>query len=152
MLQIGPDPEEVASAEARITAAEAALSASQAALDNLELVTPLPGTVVNLDLTVGQQATAGQSVVTIADLSHMIAETSDLNENDVVNVQVGQPVILIPDALPDLELNGTVERISDQHTEKGGDITYTVRIRLDESDPRLRWGMTVAIRFVDALE
>jgi hypothetical protein len=26
-------------------------------------------------------------------------------------------------------------------------VLYTVRIRLDESDPRLRWGMTVSVTF-----
>lgn len=149
MLQAGPDPVEITSAEARIAAAESALTASQAALDDLELVTPLPGTVVDLDLTVGQQVMADQPVITIADLSQMIAETTDLNENDVVEVQVGQSAILVPDALPDLELSGTVERISDRHTERGGDITYTVRIRLDEEDETLRWGMTVLITFVE---
>jgi len=28
-----------------------------------------------------------------------------------------------------------------------GDVTYTVLIRLVESDPRLRWGITVEVRF-----
>jgi hypothetical protein len=33
--------------------------------------------------------------------------------------------------------------------EKRGDVTYTARIRLDNIDPRLRWGMTVATVFED---
>lgn len=55
--------------------------------------------------------------------------------------------MIVPDAIPDLELTGTVEEISDQFEEKRGDITYTARIRIDDIDPRLRWGMTVAISF-----
>jgi hypothetical protein len=31
--------------------------------------------------------------------------------------------------------------------EKRGDVTYTVRIGLLESDPRLRWGMTADVLF-----
>jgi hypothetical protein len=65
----------------------------------------------------------------------------------VVEVQLGQKVTVVPDALPDLELAGTVEEISDTFQEKQGDVTYTVRIRLDEVDPRLRWGMTVVVTF-----
>ena len=33
--------------------------------------------------------------------------------------------------------------------EKRGDITYTVRIRINEPDPRLRWGMTVEVTFAE---
>ena len=147
LLQNGPDPQDVAAAEARITAADAALAAARAALTHLDLAATIDGTVVVQDLTIGQQVTAGQPVITLADFSQMAAETSDLNEIDVVNVSAGQAVTLIPDALPDLELTGTVQSISQQFVQKQGDITYPVRIRLDESDPRLRWGMTVAVIF-----
>jgi len=60
---------------------------------------------------------------------------------------VGQTVSVIPDALPDLEIKGTVDKISDVFEEKRGDVTYTTRILLDSVDPRLRWGMTVVITF-----
>jgi hypothetical protein len=46
-----------------------------------------------------------------------------------------------------MELAGVVETIKDLSEEKRGDVTYTVTIRLDKSDPRLRWGMTVAVAF-----
>lgn len=146
-LQDGPDPQDVAAAEARIAAADAALAAARAALTYLDLTATISGTVVAQDLTIGQQVTAGQPVITLADFSQMAAETSDLNEIEVVNVSVGQAVTLIPDALPDLELTGKVTSISQQFEQKQGDITYTARIRLDEIDPRLRWGMTVAVIF-----
>ncbi|MGV8049755.1 MAG: hypothetical protein AB2L21_05310 [Anaerolineaceae bacterium] len=54
---------------------------------------------------------------------------------------------LTVDALPGLELHGTVEWISLDYTEKSGDILYSARIRLDDSDPRLRWGMTRSVIF-----
>jgi len=40
-----------------------------------------------------------------------------------------------------------VERIGDVFEEKRGDITYTVRITLNQTDERLRWGMTVVATF-----
>ena len=51
------------------------------------------------------------------------------------------------DALPELEMKGTVEKISDVFEEKRGDITYTVRLLLSNPDPALRWGMTVRVEF-----
>jgi multidrug efflux pump subunit AcrA (membrane-fusion protein) len=146
-LQSGPDPDLVAAAQARIKAAETSLASAKATLDNFELVASIDGTVVKQDLIVGQQVTAGQVGIIIADFSQMYAETDDLTEIEVVKVAVGQKVSIVPDALPDLELAGTVDRISDVYEEKRGDITYTAKILLNEVDPRLRWGMTVVITF-----
>lgn len=154
MLAKGPDPDEVAlaqsrveTAQGRIDAAEAAQAEAQKALDNLELVATIDGTVVKNDLIVGQQVSANSPVVQLADFSQWYVETDDLTELDVASIAPGQKVNLAFDALPDLKLTGTVESISNVFEEKRGDITYTVRIALDESDPRIRWGMTVTTTF-----
>jgi multidrug resistance efflux pump len=147
LLKTGQDPQDVVAAEARITAAETALVSAKAALSNLELVATIDGSVVNLDLIAGQQVSAGQPVMELADLSQMYVETDDLSEIEVVDIAGGQKTHIVPDAIPDLELTGTVESISDTFEVKRGEVTYTTRIRLDDVDPRLRWGMTVAVTF-----
>jgi multidrug resistance efflux pump len=83
----------------------------------------------------------------IADLSRLYVETDDLTEIEVVDIKVGQKVTVVADALPGVEMTGTVESISQVYEEKRGDVTYTVRILLDNPDPRLRWGMTVVVTF-----
>jgi multidrug efflux pump subunit AcrA (membrane-fusion protein) len=143
----GPDPDALEAADARIKAAEKNLAATKANLDNLDLEAPIDGTVVQIDLVEGQLVTAGQPVATVADLSQLFAETDDLTEIEVVDIEVGQKVTIIADALPDVEMTGTVEKIDQVFVEKRGDITYTVRVRIDNPDPRLRWGMTVVITF-----
>jgi multidrug efflux pump subunit AcrA (membrane-fusion protein) len=144
----GPDPDQVATADARIKAAEANLAAAKANLDNLELKATIDGTVVKNDLVVGQNVAAGVPVMTVADFSELFAETDDLTEIEVVDVAIGQEVTVVADALPDVKLKGVVEKISQISEEKRGDITYTVRVKLMETDPRLRWGMTVVITFL----
>ncbi len=157
----GPDPDDVALAEARIKAAQARietagqriltaqtnLAAAQSNLDNLDLVATITGTVVEIDLIAGEQVTPGVPVVQIADFSSWYVETDNLTEIEVVNVAVGQPVSVTPDSLTDVVLTGTVEDISDLFEEKRGDVTYTARILLDNFDPRLRWGMIVVVTF-----
>ncbi|MCC7129470.1 MAG: efflux RND transporter periplasmic adaptor subunit [Anaerolineae bacterium] len=147
-LQEGPDADALESVKARISAAEANLVAANANLKNLELKATINGTVVKNDLIVGQTVTPGAPVLTIADFSELYAETDDLTEIEVVDVALGQPVNIAADSLPDLEFKGEVTKISDISEVKRGDITYTVRIKLDETDPRLRWGMTVVITFL----
>ena len=159
----GPDPKDVALADARIERAETRIAAAerniattqtnilaaQAAIDNLDLIAPVDGTAVTLDLITGDQVAAGVPVAVLADFSSWKVETFDLTERDVPDVFVGQQVAVTLDALPDLELSGAVEHISDLYTEKGGDITYTVRILLDEGDEHLRWGMTALVTFTE---
>ncbi|MFN2175227.1 MAG: HlyD family secretion protein [Anaerolineales bacterium] len=149
ILQEGPDPKDIESSESRIKAAEAALKSAEAALDHLELLSTIDGTVVEQDLIIGQDVTAGQPVMKIVDFSKMYAETDDLTELEVVDISVGQKVTIEPDAIPGLVLNGKVEKISDIFEEKRGDITYTTKILIDDIDPRLRWGMTVLITFLE---
>jgi len=91
--------------------------------------------------------TAGLPLVELADFSEWDVETENLTDIEVVDVSLGQIVNIIPDALPELKLVGEVIAISDTFQEKRGDITYTVRIKLNEVNPQLRWGMTVVIDF-----
>ncbi len=147
-LENGPDPDDMAAAEARIDAAETNLQAARVALENIELLAPFNGTVVDLGVKEGELVNPGQAVVVLADFSQWMAETDDLTELEVPDISLGQAVTVTPDALPDLELSGTVESISDLFEEKRGDVTYTAQIKLDEVDPRLRWGMTVVVTFL----
>lgn len=147
LLQDGPNPDQLAAVEARIAAAEASIRAAESSLENLDLKATIDGTVIDQNLLVGQTVTPGQPVMRIVDFSQMYVETSDLTELEVVEVSLGQKASIRPDALPDLELSGSVDKIASLFEEKRGDITYTVRILLDNTDPRLRWGMTVVVTF-----
>jgi multidrug resistance efflux pump len=147
-VKSGPDPDALEAAQARLNAAESAQLAAQAALDDAQLVSPISGTLVELDLKAGEQVTPLRPVAVVADVSRWKVETNDLNEMEIPRVEVGQSAKITPDALPDLELDGTVESISQLYVEKFGDVTYTAHISLNESDPRLRWGMTVTVEFV----
>jgi len=146
-LQQGPASDAIATADARIRAAEASLEAAKADLNRLNIYATIDGKIVESDLEEGLAVTPGQLLVQIADFSSWYVDTDNLTEIEVVEVSPGMKVIVIPDALPDLELPGKVISISDTFEEKRGEITYTVRILMEEVDPRLRWGMTVITDF-----
>jgi HlyD family secretion protein len=145
----GPDPDDVAAAQERITAAEANLRAAKNALQDMELLAPFAGTVVEVSVKPGEWVEVGQPVVVLAVITEWVVETDDLTEIQVPQIAIGQKATVIPEALPDSTLVGTVEYISEIFEIKSGDVTYTTRILLDETDPRLRWGMTVAVIFED---
>jgi multidrug resistance efflux pump len=141
----GPDPEDVALAEARIDNAQAQLTAAEAALDDLLLLAPIPGTVTELSVKLGEWIAPGQPLLQLADLSELHIETTDLNEIDVARVNIGDTALVTFDALPDAVLNGKVTRIAPKAS-AGAGVNYTVWIELDEIPDALRWGMTA---FVD---
>ena len=144
----GLDPDQKALLEAQLSNAKAQVDAAQNALDAYELKAPFDGTVTDVNVEVGQLVGAELWAVQMADFSEFYVETSDLTELEVVKVYEGQAVEVIPDALPDVVLNGTVERISQSFGAQAGDVVYAVTIRLDDDDPALRWGMTVEVTFL----
>lgn len=144
----GIDPNQLEAAQARLATANAAVASAQAALAATEIRASMSGTVVDPSIIVGQQVAAGQTVMSLADYSSWVIETNNLTEADVVNISVGQKVEIVFDALPELTLIGTVSHINSRFEEQRGDITYTVTLTLTQTDPRLRWGMTAAVKFL----
>ena len=148
LIEAGARPETIAAVEADLAAAEAGLTQAQIALADTVLEAPFAGTVASLNAKAGEQVMAGAPVAWLADLSEWQIETDDLTELSVVDVKVGAPVFVTFDAIPDLELPGTVLRIGNVGENKMGDITYTVVVKPDEQDDRLRWGMTAMVRIL----
>jgi multidrug efflux pump subunit AcrA (membrane-fusion protein) len=146
-LDNAPDPDRRALLQARLDNAQANLAAAQAAVDGYDLKAPFAGTVTDVNVSVDQLVGPQTWAVQIADFRQWYVDTSDLTELEVVNVAEGQTVTITADALPDAELSGVVERIGQSFSVQGGDVLYTVHIRLVHTDPRLRWGMTVEVTF-----
>lgn len=145
LLLAGPRAETIAVAEADVAAATAALQEALVALSDLELRAPFTGTVAALTIEVGEQASPGTALVQLADLTTWAVETEDLTELDVVGITPGSQVALTFDAIPDLEINGTVQRVRPIGEDNRGDIVYTVVIAPAQQDPRFLWNMTTVV-------
>lgn len=144
-LSEGPDPDQVALAEARIAAASAQVDAALEQIENLTLTAPFNGVVADVLISEGEWASPGQPVAVLADLDSLRVETTDLNEIDVVQIKLGGIADITFDAIPDEIFTGTIIEISPKASDGSG-VNYTVVIELDEIPDVARWGMTV---FVD---
>ena len=134
----------------QLTLAKANLDAAQDALSNYVLTAPFDGIVADVNMKPGEQVSPDTRIVSVANFDSWIVKTTDVTELEVVNLSVGQSVTFVPDALPDVSLKGKVTEISQAYTQQGGDILYTIRIAVQEADPRLKWGMTVEVTFLEA--
>ncbi len=141
-VKAGATSAQIAAADAGVAQAEAGLQAAQAALNEATLIAPFAGTIAQIDTEAGQVVGPGVPIVSMADLNAWVIETDDLSEVDVINVQPDQAVTITLDALPGVKLNGKVLAIMPKAQTKRGDVTYTVKIAIENPDPRLKWGMT----------
>ncbi|MBN1877132.1 MAG: efflux RND transporter periplasmic adaptor subunit [Anaerolineae bacterium] len=144
--QIGPRPEDIAVAEARVVEAEVAVKIAQADLDRTTVYAPMGGIVGELSVKRGEFIAPGQSLVTLGDLTTLRVETTDLDEIDVAKLSLEQDVIVTFDALPDQTFAGHIHHIASMADSGGGGVNYKVIVDVDNLDPVLRWGMTA---FVD---
>ena len=146
-LQAGPDPDAVALAESRVKNAEAQLASVKSSLEDVELVSPFDGVLVSNTMQVGEYISPGVPAAEVGDTGEWKIETTDLTELNILDIQIGDPVTVNFDAIPDLELSGVVERIKPLGENRQGDITYTILIKLDEQDESLLWNMTAFVVF-----
>ncbi len=143
----GVNEDQLALATSRLNNAEAQVAAAQANLSNYVLTAPFDGVVAEVAVKAGEQVSPENRIVSVADTSAWVIETTDVTELEVVKLAVGQNVTFTADALLGVTMNGVVTEISQSSVLQGGDVIYTVRIVAHNVDPRLKWGMTVQVVF-----
>ena len=107
---------QLTSSQRRIGVARASVTRSTDILDKYDSRAPLDGVVTNLSVRAGEsvvqgiQNQNGTTIMTIADMSVITAEVK-VDETDIVNVKLGQPVEITVDAIPNRTFTGKVTEI-----------------------------------------
>lgn len=144
-IKAPPQTSTLLALQAQIDSAKAQVATARFDLDQTELKAPFAGTLAALDLHAGEQVTAGAAIAQLADISTWQIETTDLTELSVVKVSEGAPVVITFDAIPGMELPGTVVRVKGYGESRQGDVVYRVVVSPNHLDPRLRWNMTASV-------
>jgi len=144
-LANGIDPDKEALVNAHVQNAAASRAAAGKAVNDLQLKAPWAGRLSNWDVRAGQVVYSGGIIGALADTSAWMVETTDLSEDDVVNMEPGQAVNMTINALPGQTFTGRVESIHAKGEKIQGDMTYVAHITVDQNDPQFYWNMTVKI-------
>ncbi len=91
----------------------------------------------------------GNTLLQIADTSRMYVEVS-VDEADIGNVRVGQPVTIRIDAFPRERFRGKVSRIDPQAVVENNVTVVKVRVEIEKPDPRLKPGLNASCEFLVA--
>jgi HlyD family secretion protein len=134
-----------------IERAQAVSSQARDQLSKTTIYSPIDGTITILNSKLGERVVAtnqfaGTEVMRVADLAHMQAVV-DVNENDVVNVKVGDKAKVKIDAYGDRRFQGTVQQIAHTGKTTGAgsqeEVTnFEVKIDLDSEGLLLRPGLS----------
>jgi HlyD family secretion protein len=129
--------------EIQLDQAEAALESARVALDRAKLVAPFNGVVAEMNLEVGELPAQTSPAVVLLDASAYYVDLL-VDENDVVNIQLGQTVSFRVDALPEASITGSIERLLITPTASTNSevVTYQARVRLNPSTEPIRVGMS----------
>jgi HlyD family secretion protein len=134
-----------------IERAQASSSQARDQLSKTTIYSPMDGTVTVLNSKLGERLVAtnqfaGTEVMRVADLSHIQAVV-DVNENDVVNVKLGDKASVKIDAYAGRKFKGVVQQIANTGKTTGAgtqeEVTnFEVKIRIDDHDVVLRPGLS----------
>ncbi len=108
-----PTAEELAVAQAQVSQAEAAVGILEVQLEKMTLHSPLSGMVTNRSIYVGETASPGATLMTIANLNE-VELTVYIPENRFGRIQLGQPVSVEVDSYPGKAYPGEVIYISSE--------------------------------------
>lgn len=148
---------QVLSAESTVQQMEAAVKEASENLSKTIITSPMDGVVSQLNVKLGERVlgtgfTQGSNLMTVADLSKMVAVV-EVDENDVVLVSYGDTAKVKVDAFPGKVFKGVVYEIGNTAKAKGLGtqeevVNFEVKIRILDSDVLLKPGMSCNVEIM----
>lgn len=143
------------SAEAQVKASQAQIEQAQAALDSssinlryTKILSPVNGIVISRNVDIGQTVAASfqtPTLFTIAqDLTKMQIDTN-VDEADIGKIKVGQNVTFTVDAYPEITFSGKVSEVRNAPITVQNVVTYDAVISVDNTNLKLKPGMTANV-------
>ncbi len=135
--QKGAYQKSVAALQATVNAARAQLEQAKTRLKDLNLVSPMDGTVTQRNADPGSLASPGQKLLVVQSLEQLdVIASLPLDQKAV---RVGQTALIRFDALPDADVKGVISNVNPAADVQNRQ--YGIRIRIENSDRKVRPGM-----------
>lgn len=137
--------------EATIQQRQAVLDAAQVNLDYTNIISPVDGTVVSRNVTIGQTVAASFQTPTLfliaTDLTKMQVD-ANVSESDIGGVRNGNKATFTVDAYSKRAFEGTVTQVRQSPQTVQNVVTYDVVVSVDNTDLALKPGLTAATRII----
>ncbi|MGO9461179.1 MAG: efflux RND transporter periplasmic adaptor subunit [Rhodomicrobium sp.] len=144
---------QIAYDEATIEQRQGELEAALVNLEYTNIVSPVNGTVVSRNVTMGQTLASSLQTPTLfliaTDLTQMQVD-ANVSESDIGGVKVGNQTTFTVDAFPKRVFEGVVAQVRQSPQTVQNVVTYDVVIGVNNKDLALKPGLTAATRIVTA--
>lgn len=145
LLKAGARPEDIAAAQAQVVAAQGALQTIQTQLNDTVIKAPFTGIVTQKFADPGSfvtpttassnaEGSASSSILTLAATYQVVAY---LDEANVAQVKVGQPVKITAASYPDRTFKGTVSQVAAQATTTSNVTSFQVKVSMEPAAQQL---------------
>lgn len=136
---------DIALGEAEVLSAKAGLQQAGANYEDTLIRAPQDGTVTKVNIKYGEVAEANKTSIILQDISNLYVEAL-INESNIANIVIGQPVEISFDALGDLnKFTGVVSHIDPSSETSEGIVNYKIKVSINEQNPNIRPGMNSEI-------
>jgi HlyD family secretion protein len=145
------------SAKQGVAQAQAILDQARTDLDHTTIMSPIDGKAVELTahegevVITGTMNNPGSVIAVIADLSEILVE-ADVGETEITGIRLNEPAKVHVDAIPEKEYNGHVAEIGSSAALKQGASAgmryFKVKVQIDNTDDRLRPGMSAQVSII----
>ena len=139
--------------QATVREREASLEAAKVNLSYTDIVSPVDGTVVSRNVTIGQTVAASFQTPTLfliaTDLTRMQVD-ANVSESDIGSVHQGDPARFSVEAYPGRSFQAKVVQVRQAPQSVQNVITYDVVIAVDNTALLLKPGMTATVAIVTA--
>jgi len=138
-------------AQAMVKVKEGVLAKAQTDLKHCQIYSPIDGIVISRMVDVGQTVAASLSAPVIFQIAHNLANMqidTNVAEADIGNIAEGQQVEFTVDAYPYRTFHGKVRLIRNAPITIQNVVTYDTVIDVDNSDLKLKPGMTANVSII----
>jgi len=153
--QLEVDKATISQTDGQIKEAEAALRAEERNLQYCIIKSPVDGVIIDRIVNIGQTVVSSMSASDLfliaKDLKKMEVWAS-VNEADIGQIRIGQPVSFTVDAFPGETFKGEVQKLRLNATMSQNVVTYVVEVSTDNSSERLLPYLTANLKFETARE
>lgn len=115
------------------------------------IYSPISGVVLNKAVEEGQTVASSFNTPTLFTIANNLTEMqveANVDEADIGQVKVGQPVTFTVDAFPEDVFTGTVKQVRLEPTVTSNVVTYTVIIDAPNPEEKLFPGMTASVSII----
>ena len=140
-------------AEATVKIDQAALDTARANLGFCNIYSPVDGTVISRAVDVGQTVAASLQSPTLFQIANSLAQMqidANVDEADIGGVETNQNVDFTVDAYPNRTFHGVVTQVRNAPTTLNNVVTYDSVITVDNTDLKLKPGMTATVSIIVA--